>query len=680
MKTASTTISMKNNSEKLPTLIADDPWLEPYLHEVNQRISFFTDKLAYIKKTHNDLLTFANWHNEMGFQYDSKAKGWWYREWAPEADQLSLIGDFNHWDDQKHPLQKSTDGIWSVFIPDADGLAHETLVKVRITAKGITRDRIPAFIRRAVQNEVSYDFAGQLWNPSTPFAWTDASFDLSTIRQPLIYECHIGMAQEKEGVGTFREFADQVLPRIHALGYNCIQCMAIAEHPYYGSFGYHVANYFAPSSRFGTPEDLKYLINKAHTLGIAVIMDLVHSHAVKNIAEGLADFDGSGNQYFHQGSRGYHSGWDSMLFDYGKEEVQRFLLSNIRYWLEEFHFDGFRFDGVTSILYHHHGDFMSFDHYDKYFKEGVDWDAILYLQLANETIKNVKPHALSIAEDMSGMPGTCRKPMEGGIGFDYRLGMGIPDYWIKLLKHKADEEWSMNELWNVLSNRRWKEKTVAYAESHDQAMVGDKTIAFWLMDKEMYWHMRKEDQNLIIDRGIALHKMIRCISAVAGGEAYMNFIGNEFGHPEWIDFPREGNNWSYQYARRQWGLVDNPELKFEYLNEFDKAMLRLIDKYQVLNALPAKLMHLDEHNKTIIFERANLLFIFSFHPTSAIFDYRFHLENEGGYHTVLCSDDVQFGGFGRIDSKVQYRSAAYEHGHQLSIYNTNRTVLVLEQG
>ncbi|MCL4139944.1 UNVERIFIED_CONTAM: hypothetical protein GTU68_018392 [Idotea baltica] len=557
-------------------LIQDDPWLVPYEPEIEARLERYKETRKTLEKEAKSLLNFAHGHDYFGINYDSKKKGWWYREWAPQAEQLFLVGDFNGWDRTTHPLVKKEDGIWEIFMEGKDALPHESLIKVHIIAANGSHDRMPAYIRRAFQNPETHDFAGQVWNPEKPFQWTDKDFDPSTIDAPFIYECHTGMAQEKEGVGTYREFADEVLPRIQKLGYNSIQMMAVQEHPYYGSFGYHVSNFFAPTSRFGTPEDLKYLINEAHKMGIAVVMDVVHSHAVKNFAEGLTQLDGSDDHYFHPAGRGEHPGWDSKLFNYGKKEVQRFLLSNIVYWLEEFHFDGFRFDGVTSMLYYHHGEGVAFDHYDKYFKDGVEWDAITYLQLANELTHEIKPGAITIAEDMSGMPGGCRKVEEGGLGFDYRLGMGIPDYWIKILKHKQDEEWNIHEMWHTVTNRRFKEKTIAYAESHDQALVGDKTMAFWLMDKEMYWHMQVDDKNPVIDRGMALHKMLRLFTGALGGEGYLNFIGNEFGHPEWIDFPREGNDWSYKYARRQWSLVDNQDLKYKYLNAFDGAMVHLL--------------------------------------------------------------------------------------------------------
>lgn len=658
-------------------IIKDDPWLTPYEADIQNRLDYFQFELRRIENSFGDLLKYASRHQELGFQKTNI--GFTYKEWAPEAQALSLVGDFNNWDENAHPMQKKENGIWEVEIKEDYGLGHLSSVKVRVTSANGKHDRIPAYIKYATQHEKNYDFTGRVWAPENSFQWTDDKFKLNDINNPVIYECHPGMAQEKEGVGTFKEFEENILPRIKALGYNCIQLMAVAEHPYYGSFGYHVANFYAPSSRFGTPDDLKSLVNAAHKMGIAVIMDVVHSHAVKNFSEGLNDFDGSGNQYFHHGGRGYHTGWDSKLFNYGKEEVSRFLLSNLHYWLEEFHFDGFRFDGVTSMLYHHHGEGVSFDHYDKYFKDGVDWDAVRYLQLANTLIHKIKPNAITIAEDMSGMPGTCQAIEEGGLGFDFRLGMGIPDNWIKWLKHKQDEEWSMQEIWNVLGNRRYGEKTVAYAESHDQAMVGDKTLAFWLMDKEMYWHMAKEDDNLIIDRGIALHKMIRLVTASAGGEAYLNFIGNEFGHPEWMDFPREGNNWSYKYARRQWSLVDNKELKYHYLHDFEKEMLDILKSENILQAAPANLLNIDETNKVLIFGRANLIFVFNFHPNNSVPDYEFWVPKAGKFHYLLNSDAAKFGGHERIDQSTIHESFKKEGGDFIKIYCVNRAALVLKR-
>ncbi|MEL7148277.1 MAG: alpha amylase C-terminal domain-containing protein, partial [Bacteroidota bacterium] len=591
---------------------------------------------------------------------------------------LSLVGEFNNWDGKDHQLKRNKTGIWELFV--SDGLLRNgQKYKVRITSTTGTEDRIPAYTRYATQDPKTYDFSGEIYHPATSYQWGDSNFKVGDKGSNLhIYECHVGMAQEKEGVGTFREFADEVLPRIAEGGYNAIQVMAVQEHPYYGSFGYHVSNFFASSSRFGTPDDLRYLVDKAHQADIVVIMDLVHSHAVKNTAEGLNEFDGSDHQYFHAGGKGTHSAWDSKLFNYGKEEVLQFLLSNVCYWMEEFHIDGFRYDGVTSMLYYHHGDHVSFDHYDKYFDQ-LDWDVVLYFQLATTLAKQLNPGSVIIAEDMSGLPGLCRPVEEGGLGFDYRLAMGIPDYWIKLLKHKSDEAWNMHELWDTLTNRRAGETTIAYAESHDQALVGDKTLAFWLMDKEMYYHMHKDSNHVVIDRGIALHKMIRLFTLSLGGEGYLNFIGNEFGHPEWVDFPREGNDWSYQYARRQWSLADNEDLKYKYLLAFDQHMITLAKEHKVVSSLPAKQLNMDQDNHVIVFERNNLVFVFNFHPTHSIPDYRFKVEHPGKYQIVSNSDKPEFGGFGRVDDEMSYPAVTLFGEYFLSIYVPSRTCVILKR-
>jgi 1,4-alpha-glucan branching enzyme len=665
------------NKETILPIVKEDSWLEPYAHEINERFKLYERARKEIEEVEGSLLNFAKGHYYYGINFDPEKKGWTYREWAPNAHRLFLTGDFNGWDRYSHPLERNKSGDWELFLPYEEyksTFVHGSKVKVHVQAGNGSHDRIPAYIRKVIQDPKTYDFSGQVWTPE-PFEWTDSSFNRSeNFRQPVIYECHVGMAQEFERVGTYREFADNILPRIKEGGYNAIQMMAIMEHPYYGSFGYHVSNFFAPTSRFGTPEDLKFLVNKAHGMGITVIMDIVHSHAVKNFAEGLNEFDGSDSQYFHRGGRGYHEGWDSKLFDYGKWEVKKFLLSNTRYWLEEFHFDGYRFDGVTSMLYFHHGH-TSFVHYDKYFND-VDWDAVTYLQLANAVIHEFKKDTISIAEDVSGMPGLCRRPEEGGLGFDFRLGMGIPDFWIKTLKEKKDEDWDIYELWGVLNNRRYKEKTIAYAESHDQALVGDKTIAFWLMDKEMYFQMSVDDPNLVIDRGIALHKMIRLITISLGGEGYLNFIGNEFGHPEWVDFPREGNNWSYQYARRQWSLVDREELKYKYLANWDKAMIRIIKESKILETSETKQINMDAPNKVIVFEKNKLIFIFNFSTGNSIFGYKFWAPEAGSYRIILNSDRAECGGFARVDDTIDYPT---DKDQNLSVYLTNRTALVLKR-
>ncbi len=655
-------------------LVLADGWLAPYEREIQARLRLYDAQVERLRRRYGSLLECAAGYKRMGFNRDAETGEWVYREWAPGARALYVIGDFNGWNRESHPMNRRADGVWEIRLPQ-DALQHGSRVKVHVVgADNEHRDRVPAWIRYTAQDAQSYDYCGIVWEPETPYQWKHTRWNPSQVRVPFIYETHVGMAGEEERIHSYREFADHVLPRVAELGYNVVQIMAVQEHPYYGSFGYHVSSFFAPCNRFGTPEDLKYLIDTAHGMGIAVLLDVVHSHAVKNVAEGLNNFDGSGGQYFHAGERdSRHPDWDSCLFNYGKPEVLEFLLSNLRWWLEEFRFDGFRFDGVTSMLYLHHGH-EPFTDLGCYFNTQVNLDAVTYLQLAATLVQAVCPGAFAIAEDMSGMPGLCRPLDEGGFGFTHRLAMGLPDYWIKLLKEKKDEEWSVGDMWYTLINRRYGEPNIAYAESHDQALVGDKTIAFRLMDAEMYTHMSCDMQSVVVDRGMALHKMIRLATLAAGGEGWLNFMGNEFGHPEWIDFPREGNGNSYKYCRRQWSLVDNKLLRYKDLNAFDRAMLKLAKEKNLLAAAPARPLNMDEDNQVMAFERGGLVFVFNWNGSKAIADYLLPAPSHGAWKVLLDSDATAFGGFGRQDCSVKHFT---DKKQNLSLYLLPRTVMVL---
>jgi 1,4-alpha-glucan branching enzyme len=646
-------------------LIESDPWLKPYANHIAGR-------RAYIDHKQQELLAgaslpeFALGHVYFGLQQTQD--GWTLREWAPNATAVVLIGEFSDWAPTKDlAFSRLKNGVWELQLPRS-ALHHGDQYKLRITWPGGEGDRIPAYARYVMQDEATKDFSAVVWAPEHPFEWTDHDFAASS-DIPLIYEAHVGMSGEKPQVTSYREFTDSVLARMQKAGYNTVQLMAIAEHPYYGSFGYHVSSFFAPSSRFGTPDDFKRLVNTAHTMGLRVIVDLVHSHAVKNEAEGLSRFDGTTSQYFHAGKRGIHDAWDSRVFDYGKPEVVHFLLSNCRYWLDEFHVDGYRFDGVTSMLYTHHGLEKAFTGYEDYFSTDVDQDALAYLTLANKLIHEVKPSALTVAEDMSGYPGLAG---HDDIGFDYRLSMGVPDLWIKTLKETKDEDWNLGNLFHELTTKRPEEKVISYAESHDQALVGDKTLIFRLIDKDMYDHMSIDDANPVVERGIALHKLIRLLTASLNGGGYLNFMGNEFGHPEWIDFPREGNDWSYQYARRQWSLVDSPNLKYQWLGAFDVAMLEVI---KTLSA-PAAYVSIREDTRTISFERDGYVFAFNLSPTASYTDVAVP-SPAGSYRVVLDTDAVQFGGQGRIDETLTYLTKKSKQGDELTLYLPARTATIL---
>ncbi|KAL3505491.1 hypothetical protein ACH5RR_035332 [Cinchona calisaya] len=663
---------LTNDSSTMPNTEEDteniglfgvDPALESYKDHFRYRIKRYIEQKKLIETYEGSLEEFAQGYLKFGF---NRENGYiLYHEWAPAAQEAEVIGDFNGWDGSKHKMEKNQFGVWSIKIPDRDGnsaIPHNSRVKFRFKhGNGISVDRIPAWIKYATvePGKFAAPYDGVYWDPPPSERYQFRFPRPPKPRSPRIYEAHVGMSSSEPRINSYREFADDVLPRIQANNYNTVQLMAVMEHSYYASFGYHVTNFFAASSRSGTPEDLKYLIDKAHSLGLRVLMDIVHSHASNNVTDGLNGFDvgqSSQDSYFHTGERGYHELWDSRLFNYANWEVLRFLLSNLRWWIEEFNFDGFRFDGVTSMLYHHHGFNSTFTgNYSEYFSESTDVDAVVYMMLANNLIHKILPDATVIAEDVSGMPGLCRSVSEGGIGFDYRLAMAIPDKWIDYLKNKKDEDWSMKEITGSLTNRRYTEKCIAYAESHDQAIVGDKTIAFFLMDKEMYLNMScLTEASPVIERGIALHKMIHFITMALGGEGYLNFMGNEFGHPEWIDFPREGNGWSYEKCRRQWNLVDTDHLRYKFMNAFDSAMNLLDEKFPFLASSKPIVSSMDEEDKVIVFEHGDLVFVFNFHPENLYDGYKVGCDLPGKYRVALDSDAWEFGGPGRVGHDVDH--------------------------
>ncbi len=666
-------------------LVQDDPWLAPHAAALAARHQRFRRALTGVRTAGGGTLAgFARGYEYFGFTRGERrgVSGVWYREWAPGATQLYLVGEFNGWDRASHPLQRDEFGVWHLFLPDrtyARRLVHASKLKVRVVAPGSDLDRLPAYARRVVQDPTTLAFDAQYWVPPTPYRWRHPR--PAATAAPRIYEAHVGMAQEVERIGTYAEFRREVLPRIARAGYNAIQLMAVQEHPYYASFGYHVSNLFAPSSRFGTPEDLQALIDEAHGRGLRVFLDVVHSHMVKNVREGLNRFDGTPFQYFHDGPRGVHPAWDSLCYDYAKPEVLRLLLSNVRYWLREFRFDGLRFDGVTSMMYRDHGLGAQFRTYDDYFRaENLDDDAITFLQLANEVAHQTHRGAVTIAEDVSGMPGLARPVAEGGLGFDFRLAMGVPDYWIKLMKERRDEAWSVSELYGVLLNRRRAERHIAYAESHDQALVGDKTLAFWLMDAAMYWHMERRTRHPVIDRGVALHKLLRLLTFSLGGEGYLNFMGNEFGHPEWVDFPRAGNGNSFKYARRQWSLVDAPTLRYAELAEFDRALQALDDRYHLLTDALIEQLLVDEPRQFLAYRRGPLVFLVNLHPQQSLTDWRVSVPDATDYRVVLDTDASEFGGFGlcrRAQIYPRQDVPAYGRAQSLQVYVPARSAQVL---
>ncbi|WP_297973741.1 alpha-amylase family glycosyl hydrolase [uncultured Capnocytophaga sp.] len=652
-------------------LYDSDFLLVPYKGIIEERHRLYQEKAHMLQGNAPRLADNCNSHLYYGLHLSQGQ--WLLREWAPNATAIYLLFDGNSWQRNSRYAFKRIDGEnWELSLPEEE-LSHGTLYKLLVEWPGGSGERLPSHTTRAVQDTYTKVFTAQVWQPA-PYRWQHPRPEAGAA--PLIYEAHIGMATEQQKVSTFVEFRLFVLPRIAQLGYNVLQLMAIQEHPYYGSFGYQVSNFFAVSSRFGTPEELKELIDTAHGMGIRVILDIVHSHSVSNEAEGLSHFDGTDYLYFHSGERGQHPAWNSRCFDYGKGQVLNFLLSNCKYWLEEYQFDGFRFDGVTSMIYYDHGLGKAFTEYSFYYDGNEDTDALTYLALANQVVHEVYPGALTIAEEMSGLPGLASPISEGGLGFDYKMSMGIPDYWIKLLEDVPDPQWHVGDIYYELTNKRAEERTISYAESHDQALVGDKTIFFRLTDKEIYTGMSVFDHSLIIDRAMALHKMIRLLTIATAGGGYLNFMGNEWGHPEWIDFPREGNGWSYAHARRMWSLLDDSSLKFKYLNAFDSAMIHFVKQANLL-AYESHVLVRDIERQLLAFERGGYLFVFSFNPDKAFVDYQFEVA-AGKYTYVLCTDNPNFGGQGLINEQTEHFTQYIGGKNLISLYIPPRIGIVLK--
>ena len=656
-------------------LLELNPQLEPFAGDIDLRMFLYRATKNRILGKNQTLNDFANAHDYYGIHHIDG--GWVYREWAPAAYQVYLTGEFNDWNQTSHPLKNLGNGDWELVMKGDKALWEGCKVKTVVDANMTRTEHIPLYARRVVQDPTTITFTAEVVDDKKVFDWTDKDFKGSD--KLYIYEAHVGMAQEEGKVGTYREFADKTLPHIKKAGYNTIQLMAIMEHPYYGSFGYQVSNFFAASSWFGKPADLKYLVNKAHEMGIRVLLDVVHSHAVKNTAEGINMFDGTEWQFFHAGDKGDHPAWGTKCFDYGRTGVLHFLLSNLKFWMTEYHFDGFRFDGVTSMLYHDHGLGTDFNDNSKYFSYNTHTDAITYLQLANELIRQVNPNAVTVAEDMSGMPGMCLPIEDGGIGFDYRLGMGLPDMWIKTVKEKSDEDWDIFKMWCDMCLRRPGESTIAYVESHDQALVGDKTMIFRLADAAMYTDMDKAMHTPVIDRAIALHKMIRLFTLGGGGEGYLNFMGNEFGHPEWIDFPREGNGWSFHYCRRQWSLKNNGYLKYQWLNDFDEDMVKLTQEVDMFAQPMGDLMLNKQPEQVLVFYRKGLLFAFNFSANNSLTNVLVPIPNNADYTVAMSTDDEKYGGWGQVKHMI-YPSKEFDGQQFVELYMPARTAIVLKEG
>ncbi len=348
--------------------------------------------------------------------------------WAPNARQVDIIGDFNGWDDRLHPMHSSDSGIWTLFIPE---LKEFTVYKYRITSQsGEKFDKSDpygfAMELRPKTGSITFDLDSYTWQDSK---WMEERSRRQSLESPIsIYEVHLGswrkLPDEKWGSRylSYRELADTLIPYVLEMGYTHIELLPIAEYPYDGSWGYQVLGFFAPTSRFGTPHDFMYFVDQCHQQGVGVILDWVPAHFPKD-GSGLNYFDGT-HLYAHEDPRqGEHQDWGTMIFNYGRNEVRSFLISNALFWLDKYHIDGLRVDAVASMLYldysREEGQWMP-----NRFGGRENLDAISFLRKANEVVHGIFPGILTIAEESTSWPMVSRPTYLGGLGFSLKWNMG----------------------------------------------------------------------------------------------------------------------------------------------------------------------------------------------------------------------------------------------------------------
>ncbi|KAK9673873.1 hypothetical protein RND81_12G195300 [Saponaria officinalis] len=529
-------------------------------------------------------------------------------------------------------------------------LQHGSKYRVYFNTPDGPLERIPAWATYVRLDGDGNQPCAVHWDPSPECAHKWKNNSPKRPKSLRIYECHVGISGSDPKVSSFLEFTEKVLPRVKDLGYNAIQLFGVIEHKDYFTAGYRVTNMYAVSSRFGTPEDFKRLVDEAHGLGLLVFLDIVHSYSAADEMVGLSLFDGTNDCYFHTGKRGHHKYWGTRIFKYGDVDVLQFLLSNLRWWIEEYHIDGFQFHSLPSMMYTHNGFATFTGDFEEYCNQYVDRDALLYLILANDILHFLHPNIITIAEDATLYPGLCEPSSQGGLGFDYYVNLAAPEMWLSFLENVPDNEWSMSKIVTTLmGNKIYTNKMLLYAENHSQSISGGRSFAEILFGTEVG---SNEASKLL--RGTSLHKVIRLITFTIGGSAYLNFMGNEFGHPKRVEFPTSNNNFSFELASRRWDLLSDQGLH-QKLFHFDQDMMKLDQKEKVLSRGLPNVHHVNDDTMVISYTRGPLLFIFNFHPTDSYERYSVGVDEAGEYQMILNSDEEKYSGQGAINADQYFQ-------------------------
>lgn len=544
-------------------------------------------------------------------------------------------------------------------------ISHGSRYRVYFNTPNGALERVPAWATYVLPDSDGNQYYAVHWEPPPEDVYKWKNKRPKVPKSFRIYECHVGISGIEQKISSFNEFISKVLPHIKNAGYNAIQLIGVIEHRDYSSVGYKVTNLFAVSSRFGTPNDFKHLVDEAHGLGLLVFLDIVHSYSAADELVGLSLFDGSNDCYFHTGKRGHHKYWGTRMFKYGDVDVLHFLLSNLKWWVVEYQIDGFQFHSLSSMMYTHNGFATFTGEMEEYCNQYVDKDALIYLILANEMLHELHPDIITIAEDATFYPGLCEPTSQGGLGFDYWVNLSVSEMWLWLLENAPYQEWNMNKIVSVLvNNQQSHEKMLLYTENHNQSISGGRSFAEIILRKFKEQPFGSED---VTFRVSSLHNMVKLITFSISGSAYLNFMGNEFGHPNRVEFPMPSNNYSFNFANRRWDLL--LEGVHNNLFKFDMDMMRMDEHEQILSRGLPKVHHVNDFNMVISYIRGPLLFICNFHPEISHKMYIIGVEEAGEYKVILNTDEISYGGHGELkdDQYLQRTSNKRADGYRISL-------------
>lgn len=592
-------------------------------------------------------------------------QGVYFALWAPNAQSVSVVGGFNGWNRDSHPMQPRWDGsgIWEVFIP---GIGEGEVYKYYlVSTNGYAVEKADPY---GYQTEIPPKTASVV--RGLDYKWKDSKWlqqreKQSILDQPLsIYELHPGSWRRKEGNEflSYHELAQELPKYCRELGFTHVELMPVMEHPFYGSWGYQLTGYFAPSSRYGSPQDFMFLVDALHQAGIGVILDWVPSHFPSD-EHGLGYFDGT-HLYEHPDPRkGFHKDWNSLIFNYGRNEVRSFLISNALYWLDKYHIDGLRVDAVASILYldysRNHGEWEPNE-----FGGRENLDAISFIKDFNDAVHTQQPHTFTVAEESTAFPGVTAPTYEGGLGFDLKWMMGwMHDTLSYFQKDPMYRSWHQGQLAFSI-HYAFSEKFVLPL-SHDEVVYGKNSLINKMPGDE--WQ-----------KFANLRLLFSYMWGHPGGK--LLFMGGEFGQQhEWRhDFSLD---W---HEHEQGNLQQGVSVLLQELNQLYQTEPALYQN----NYAPEGFEWVDFNDMSnSVFcwlrkgsdTKEQLLFIGNFTP-NVLKNYRVGVPQSGRYAELFNSDDWKYGGSGVRNTNLETAPVS-RHGreHSLSLKLPPLGVVVLKR-